>query len=192
MLLAIALLAVGCEQRDVRQYTVPHEDAPTELPPPRMGPVAAEPAAPAADAPPSSISYDVPDGWRELGPASMRIAGFGAGEGDDAVQITVTRFKGDVGGVASNVRRWAGQVGAAPPDEAGLAAMTRPYEGMPQPATLADIVGPQGRIYVVFLQHRGETWFFKLSGKAKAVDTQREAMTQFLSSVRFVEASAGE
>lgn len=192
MVLAIALLVMGCDQREVRQYTVPHEDAPTELPPPRMEPVTAQPTSPPMDARPASITYDVPAGWRELGPASMRLAGFSAGEAEDAVQITVTRFKGDVGGVASNVRRWAGQVGAAPPDEAGLAAMTRPYEGMPEPATLADLVGPQGRIYVVFLQHRGETWFFKMSGQAEAVDGQREAMTQFLSSVRFLEAQAGE
>ena len=177
----VALTLAACDNQDVHQYRVPHESAPT--------PTAAPESTPhAADAP---ITYDLPTGWRDTGAANMRIAGFAAGDAADPVQITVTSFGGNMGGVESNVRRWAGQVGAGELTDEQIAQIVKPFEGMVSEATAADITGPNARIYVVFTQRGGAMWFFKMTGPTNAVESQLGAMRQFLSSVRFAEQGGG-
>ncbi len=186
VLIALALvLLAGCEDDTLRQYRVPAEDAPTSTRP--LGEVAEQSESSAR----LRITYQVPEAWRRTGETNMRLAGFIAGKADDPVEITVTAFAGDVGGVEANVRRWARQVGAAAPDDEQITALVRPFDAL-EGATAADVTGPDGRIFVVFVERGGATWFFKMTGSRGAVKEQLDSLRRFVSSARFDEGGPNE
>lgn len=84
----------------------------------------------------SGLAWDVPSGWSELAPTSMRVANFAV----DGAECYLTLLGGDGGGLAANVNRWRGQVGLAPLDGAALEALPRePFFG--GEATRVDLVG---------------------------------------------------
>ena len=60
----------------------------------------------------------IPEGW-ELGKkSSMRIGSFSVQDGNDSsLDISVTAFPGDLGGLLPNVERWLGQIGLNPGKE---------------------------------------------------------------------------
>ena len=57
----------------------------------------------------------IPEGWEPGKKSSMRIGSFAVKEGNDSsLDISVTAFPGDLGGLLPNVERWLGQIGLDP------------------------------------------------------------------------------
>ena len=112
---------------------------------------------------------------------------------DQTVEIVVSTFPGDVGGLLANVNRWRGQIGLGPvaPDE--IASITSDVEIGGTKTTVVDFktdTAPAGktqpqRMIVVTLPHAGNSWFFKMTGDAPLVGAQKETLLQFVKSVKF-------
>jgi len=112
------------------------------------------------------------------------------GQGAD---IAVTAFPGDVGGFLSNVNRWRDQLSLAPvkPDEVEKTTSTIEVAGLK--SIVVDIVTAKAlegaknpvRMIVVTVQREGLSWFFKMTGDAPLVATQKDAFLGFVKSAKF-------
>ena len=75
------------------------------------------PAASGMSGVPGRLSYDLPEGWTDVGASSMRIVDLRApGES----QCYVIRLPGEAGGLLGNLNRWRSEVGLEPFDAAAV------------------------------------------------------------------------
>lgn len=138
--------------------------------------VIAEDAAPA---------WTVPAGWIKLdGEKPMRVATFKAGEGATAVEVAISVFPGDVGGLLGNVNRWRGQVGLGPITQDQLAANVTPFEVPGFAGNTMRLKGEaQHMLGAAIKEVKAErTWFIKITGTPAAIDAQEAAFIAFAKS----------
>jgi hypothetical protein len=208
LLIAAVLVGAGCNKSESTPQPAPAAQQAPAVPPeaPKAQPAALPPGHPdiggmsAQSLPPGAASdaanpqWSVPAGWQEGRASSMRRATFLVNGADgQGAEIVVSVFPGDVGGLVANINRWRGQIGLGPvaPDE--IAGMTSDLDVNGTKATVVDFKAdsaPQGktqpaRMIVVTVPHAGSSWFFKMTGDAPLVDTQKDAFLQFVKSVRF-------
>ena len=143
-----------------------------------------------------ALTYKTPQGWLPGQMSMMRKAAFLLPGGGPADGVTVTSFPAAPGtqmaDVASNVRRWARQVGMAPPEGESLDELTEPITISGGDGTYVELTSPseaaiQRAIYVAMLERKGLVWFFKMDGKPELASGQRAAFREFLGSVAFRE-----
>lgn len=140
------------------------------------------PAGTVADV--ANPKWDVPKNWEEGPASSVRRASYVVkGENGQAVDIAVTVFPGDVGGMGANINRWRGQLGLA----AGEQTTSTALDVNGQSATLVDLKNEATgkRMLVATVPNAGNSWFFKMNGDAALVEAQKEAFLDFVKSVKF-------
>src|SRR5262249_37760880 len=105
------------------------------------------------------------------------------GSGD----VSISKFPGDVGGLAANVNRWRGQLGLA-----GLASteVQKTVEMVEMDgeknAYMVDLKGTnarsreQERMVQLRFTRGGETWFYKLMGDEGLVATEKDTFLKFV------------
>jgi hypothetical protein len=134
-------------------------------------------------------NWQVPAGWQEVSGGQFLIAKFNVtGLNNTTAAVNVSMSSGDGGGLAANVNRWRGQLGLPPDTEmlkppqidvAGGQAWLVDLSGnnvqTGQPARVVGIIVPQG----------GQTWFYKLMGDAKVVESQKDVFTKFVQGVKY-------
>lgn len=145
-----------------------------------------------AESQPQLFHFQVPEGWVEIPPTSMRLINlrFGAsGEGE----AYLTFLSDGGGGVAANVNRWRSQMGLEPLSEAEIAALpTKPLFG--RPATFVDFEGtysgmadpapkPDYRLMGVLLEHGGQGIFVKVVGPKADMAGQEANLDLLLSTI---------
>lgn len=142
-------------------------------------------SAPKAD---PRVKYERPEGWRDGKMSSMRMAAFNAGPEDSSAELTVIPAGGDLRG---NVARWLGQVYEEQvPDEIVDKALAE--------AKSVDVAGRSGQRFflvgedtdsgkaidaTIVPMDGGMSLFVKMTGPAKTVSEQSEAITSFLESL---------
>jgi hypothetical protein len=145
----------------------------------------AEKAAPINSATPQ-IKWELPSGWSEGSPSTMRYASFAATEDNgEKVDISIVTFPGDGGSDLDNVNRWRQQIGLAAVDEGELSSIIAPFQGKQINFSTADVIGPDSRTLAAWVRREGRSWFFKLSGPKDAVEKEKPKFVKFLQSVRF-------
>ena len=132
------------------------------------------------------ISWQTPAGWtQKQGSTEFRFAQIDLG-GD--LTLVVSRFPGDVGGTLANVNRWRGQLQLPPVKADELDKVTKKVNTGDGTALTTDFTSPDGnqRMLGAILpdEKNGRTWFFKVTGPAKAVGEQTGKFEEFLQSVR--------
>lgn len=141
-----------------------------------VAPLSAEDAAP---------TWTVPAGWSKLdGEKPMRVATFKAGEGANAVEVAISVFPGDVGGLLGNVNRWRGQVKLAPLTQEQLAANVTPFEVAGFAGNTMRLKGEvQHMLGAAIKEVKAErTWFIKILGTPEAIEAQEAAFVAFAKS----------
>ncbi len=200
--LPFVLLASACkEDARVAVYTVPKETpAPTAGAMPANHPSLGTPASgtPGMTATPALAAqtagfappaWSVPAGWREQPASAMRKGTWKIGPADAEAELAVSAFPGDVGGLAANVNRWAGQIGLPPLSEAELKTKIAPMTVAGAPGAVRVRLANAGRATLaVSAPHGGGTWFFKLSGPETTVNAVAAEFDQFIASVKFTPA----
>jgi len=176
----LVILMPACDRNDqqikvYRLVKAPVESAPLEQAAPESSP----PATP-------QIKWELPDGWGEGSPSTMRYASFAAtGENGEKVDISVVTFLGDGGNDLDNVNRWRQQIGLAHVDVAELNSIIAPFQGKQINFLTADMIGPNSRTLAAWVRREGRSWFFKLTGPKDAVEKQKPNFARFLQSIRF-------
>ncbi|HMB70028.1 MAG TPA: hypothetical protein VKU85_11985, partial [bacterium] len=140
------------------------------------------------------LSWTLPDGWEEVpSSSSMRLATFRVGEGDNASEVAITRFPGQVGGLLANVNRWRDQLDLAPvadlseQDQTAVSVAGSP--GMLLDLAGAGASGDDERILVVLVPRGDFTWFLKMTGTYERLERERGGFESFVQSVTLPEAS---
>ncbi len=149
----VFLLGIGCERAEIHSYRVPRE---TEF---NVG-------EPQSQAPAREVVWTLPPSWREVETtAQMRIATLMTESG---LEVAVTAFPGDVGGLVANVNRWRGQIGLEPTDEQGVEESIERLEGFD--VIVVDLTGESKRLVGTTIDvGDGNTWFVKVIGDPDSV-----------------------
>jgi hypothetical protein len=162
----------ACDREDIHAYRAPKAPSPAQ-------------GKPAASAP-QKVSWDVPEGWRTVESTQpSRMATFRAGPGD-GIEVSVTAFPGEVGGVLANVNRWRSQVGLQPAQESELATLVRTARGQGGDVSLVDFSGPNNQelVAAIVKPGDGQSWFVKLMGTPDVVGPLRVSVEKFAASIR--------
>ena len=145
--------------------TIPTKTAP---PPPRKNP----------------WTWQVPSNWKKTKGSSIRLASFSvSAQNGKKLDISVTSFPGDVGGLLANVNRWVGQIGLPPVDQSLLEKYTTPITLAGEPAHLIEAYGQEQGLLAGALFLKKEAWFFKLQGDQVLAKKEKENFTAFLQSI---------
>ncbi len=142
---------------------------------------------PPPEAPPAGmgIAWSMPERWTQERGSGMRFATIRTA---DALEISVVTLGGAAGGELANVNRWRGQLGLPPADEASLAKDRLVVRTQAGAMGVFDLVG-QGEgasrmIAGILVVPDANTWFFKLTGDAKALEAAKPGFLRFLESIR--------
>ena len=165
----------------------PAPPVPAVTPPAVTPPAVAPPAVTPPTAADVSVTWQLPDGWKQAPAAdSMRYATITIGGAEGATaELAVTHFPGDVGGDLENVNRWRQQASLEKVDAAGMVPLVTKVTAGPQTISLIDITGPKMRLAAGWTRHGPDTWFFKLTGPDALVGAEKARFTAFLESIRF-------
>jgi hypothetical protein len=132
-------------------------------------------------------AWEIPAGWKQqAGERPMRVATFNAGADATAIEIAVSTFPGDAGGLLANVNRWRGQVGLAPVTNETLAP------------TLSEAKSPGFTVYTMRLAGAAKhmlgavitddaqqrTWFIKATASEAAAGAHEAAFIAFAKSFK--------
>jgi hypothetical protein len=136
--------------------------------------------------------WKVPKGWTEVARSTFLVAKFQVtGEGTAKADINVSMSPGDGGGLLPNVNRWRAQLNLSPLDVHGLEKIVESIQAAGANATLVDFSGagaengdPQ-RCVGIMVSRSGEAWFFKLMGSTSVVAREKQALIDFVRSVKF-------
>ncbi|MDA1193821.1 MAG: hypothetical protein O2894_01415 [Planctomycetota bacterium] len=156
-------------------------------------------APPANDTPPggsgasSGLAWDAPEGWGEQPARMMRVVTF-VPASDSAAWCYVSRLGGEAGGLAANVNRWRGEMGATDQlDDAAVAALPT-IDVLGTRATLLDLEGdfsgtggpPQAGAHMlgVVCVRPAEVLFVKMVGPTATIAAERERFLAFCASLR--------
>jgi hypothetical protein len=139
-------------------------------------------------------NWQVPAGWQEVSGGQFLVAKFNiAGDGGATAAVNVSSSPGDGGGQLANLNRWRGQLGLEPetkeipPTRIGPPGADIPAAGI----LTVDYTGTESktgkpaRLVGSIVQQNGQTWFYKLMGDAKVVESQKAAFTQFVQGVKY-------
>ncbi|MFW6060863.1 MAG: hypothetical protein ACODAQ_11835, partial [Phycisphaeraceae bacterium] len=189
------LSGLGCSEDPFEQYTVPKgseriaEARSTDVPrqreqtPSADGEQRSDARSPgSSDAKGTTIDEEaawvVPEGWRVLEASRpMRVATFVVDDQAGPVEVAVTRFAGDVGGVLANVNRWRGQLDMEPIGEADLDELLTRFERPGFKGYLLHLRGPRQHMLAAGIHEPGEdrTWFVRVvAAEAVARRVKRE------------------
>jgi hypothetical protein len=151
------------------------------------------PSATAASAPAEGRpTWQVPSGWTETPGGQFLVAKFLlTGSGSAQAAVNVSASAGDGGGFANNVNRWRGQLGLAPQSESEINSQARTVDASGAKATFVELSGTDPRssqpmrVLGAMVPQGGQTYFYKLSGDAALVESQRSAFETFVITAKY-------
>ncbi|HET9524170.1 MAG TPA: hypothetical protein VFO90_08055 [Terrimicrobiaceae bacterium] len=186
LVLALPPFIVSCERAAVREYEAPKETFAQKAAVSEQ----IEQAQNSAQAP--AISLKAPPHWQPQPPAPMRKASFVVQEADRAkVDISVTSFQGESGGLLANINRWRGQLGLDAVDAEQLESTVERRTLAGREYVIVDFVSEESpadkkqRIIGAIVPASDETWFFKMTGGDALTAAQKPAFLEVLKSVEF-------
>jgi hypothetical protein len=194
--LVVAAL-IACEKNsDIKVYRVskaPLEEPgpeqqnamPANAPSPSMPGGLATSGMPARDSTAPQLKWEIPQGWQQVPPSSMRYASFNAGADENKIDVSIVTFPGEGGSDADNVNRWRQQLQLPPMSPAAIATQVTPLQAQGSTFATTDIAGPNARTLAAWTRRDGRVWFFKATGPGAAVEKEKSNFVKFVESVRF-------
>ncbi len=137
-------------------------------------------------------NWQVPAGWQEVPGGQFLVAKFNlTGDSGATAAVNVSSSPGEGGGLAGNVNRWRGQLGLEKLSDADVTAQVTALDVQGGKASLVDMSGTDARsgqpvrLIGVIVPQSSQTWFYKLMGNAKVVESRKDAFTQFVQGVKY-------
>ena len=208
VLAAVAVLS-GCGGQDAKEIsetrtTTPAPQAAPTMPPghggqmPDMGGMGSMGGAmPAGHPAVSPYAWQLPEGWTEAAPTSMRVGNFKIAASPEA-ECYLTMLKGAAGGVDANINRWRRQMGQPELKPEEIAALPK-VDVLGQSGPLVEIAGSftgmagqQFENYMlmgVVIALPNEALFVKMTGPEAVVKAEKDHFIAFCKSLKEGEAS---
>jgi len=137
-------------------------------------------------------NWQAPAGWQEVAAGQFLIAKFMlTGDGGATAAVNISSSAGEGGGLVGNVNRWRGQLGLAQLSDDDAIKSVTAIDVAGGKASLVDLSGTDARtgqptrLIGVIVSRPDQTWFYKLMGDAKVVESQKAAFTQFVQGVKY-------
>lgn len=185
----VALGTTGCGDPAIEETSVPRQtDAATapETPAPESSALPESTAPMPASAPATTGAgawpWTAPESWRFVpGERPMRLATYEITDESGPVEVAVTRFPGDVGGMLANINRWRGQIGLSPITEADIPAMLTTFENPGFTGATMVLEGPQQHMLAASIHEPGadRTWFVRVTTTPETAARVREQFDAF-------------
>lgn len=185
-LLPAAFLA-ACGDPEIEEHTVPKGVESTPESGPETPPMPAR-TDPSASVPPASgVSADAnpwsaPGTWRaDPGERPMRLATYLIPAEAEPVEVAITRFPGDVGGMLANVNRWRSQIGLPPVAEPDLEGAIERHENPGFEVSLMHLEGPETHMLAasIYEPDADRTWFVRVTDTPELIATVRDEVFAF-------------
>ncbi len=177
----------GCGKEEIRVYTVPKEEGTN---PPVVnnmpGGMSAQNLPEGSMSSADNPDWVVPEGWEEGQVSSIRRGSYKVAEGGQMLDISVTVFPGDVGGLLANINRWRGQIGLPPVTAEALPELIAEAEVNGQSMTWVDLKGDSLSTLAAIFFVNGSSWFFKMTGPNGLVESEAGRFRQFVESVQYL------
>jgi hypothetical protein len=192
--LMVCAVGLGCSRKA--------EPDTTPSPPPTTAPAASpspQGQPPAAAKSPHEVTWTDPSGWQRIAPSSaMRKATYkipAAPKDPEDAEMAVFYFgQGEGGGTEANIQRWIGQFSDAKPSD--VKRTERSPNGMKQ--TIVEVEGTYSggmpgqqsapktnyRLIGAVVETPAGSYFFKLTGPKKTVESAKGAYLTLLDSVK--------
>lgn len=144
-------------------------------------------------APRGDVTWTVPKGWLEKPGSGFRFATFVVpGKASLTGDLSVTVLEGEAGGLLSNVNRWRGQLGLSGLTDAQLPEAAKSIRPAGRAMTLVNFVSDDNlidgkekkRLLAAIYSSGGKTWFFKLIGEDRLVQSAEKDLLKFLESLK--------
>lgn len=185
----LTIFLSGCGDDDqARVYKIPKE-SPSE---PTAAPMAGPNSMASQTLPPEMVNqggalpgWSVPDSWTAAGEKPMRKASFVASGAEGNLDISITSFPGDVGGLLANVNRWRSQIGLPATDAGALSSQVEDFESESHPGKLVLLEGTENSTHAAIFLVNGNSWFFKMTGPNATIQQEAEAFRSFIESIDF-------
>ncbi|MBI1318501.1 MAG: hypothetical protein GC168_06090 [Candidatus Hydrogenedens sp.] len=144
-----------------------------------------------ADSSAPEFTWQVPSGWEELAPTSMRLANLQV-SGHPEAECYFTVLPGDGGGLTENINRWRRQIGLEPitDDQVGAipekplllkSAKFLMYEGAY--TGMGTEAAPDYMMYGLILIDQGRAYFVKMTGPKAVLADQLAQFNEFCQSI---------
>lgn len=182
-LAALVLAVTGCQpEAQITSYTVPKPEL-IETPPKK--PFRPAPAASSSES--ADIQFELPEGWKEIPAKQFTLKAFEVVDGDDRLDITISRAGGKMD---DNMNRWRGQIGLPPTSLADIEASFKPCEVNGLPGHFIEMhqgekAEARESIIGIVIPQGDQTWFLKVRGSTKLAERERENFDSFAKSVRW-------
>jgi hypothetical protein len=141
---------------------------------------------PSAPPPPrdNPWTWEIPSTWKDGKTSSMRIASLSVGDQNGSeLDISVTTFPGDVGGLLANVNRWVGQIELSPVSQSSLDKYCKPFTIAGNSGHFIEAYGDKDALLAGILFLEKESWFFKLLGTRNLAEKEKKNFIKFLNSI---------
>ena len=130
--------------------------------------------------------WEVPEGWKPGKESAMRAGSFSVSDDNgSSLDISVTAFPGETGGLLANVNRWLGQIDLQPVDEGGLENYVTETEVDNTTAHLVQAENEGKALRVLAVTVHDKTWFFKMMGDSKLAEKESDSFDKFVHSTDF-------
>ena len=157
--------------------------------------MAPSPSKPAPQAP-NSMTGSVPVGkgelketppkdWKVLAGSSMRKASYTSGNGATVTAFVFPTTAPMMADPLTNINRWRGEVGLPPTTADDLVKETQSITLSGIDSVYIELLGEKESTLAAMSVRDDQAWFFKLRGPNDAVEADREAFKQWLSTVQF-------
>ena len=127
----------------------------------------------------------MPDSWQVGTGSSMRLATYNIRTDDASAEVTVIPLGPAAGDLASNVNRWADQIGMKHPTTEQLEQIVTTItvdETESQYVTLADDAAKEAAL-VVIVPKQDRTWFIKMKGDRSIVESETKNFEAYATSI---------
>ncbi len=186
LVVTLPAFLMSCERTTVREY-----EAPKELLAQNAS-VHEHVHSRDNSSPTLTVELKAPVTWQRQPPAPTRKASFLVlGEDGAKVDISVSSFPGESGGLLPNINRWREQLGLAAIGPEQLESIIERQTLAGREFVIVDLLndhlGRDGkqRIVGAIVAASNETWFFKMTGDEALTAAQKPAFLEVLKSTQF-------
>lgn len=128
--------------------------------------------------------WEIPTTWKDGKSSSLRTASLKVDDQNGSeLDISVTTFPGDVGGLLANVNRWIGQIDLSPVNKSSLEKYCTPFTIAGNSGHFIEAYGEKEAVLAGVLFLKKESWFFKLLGNKSLAKKEKDNFIVFLHSI---------
>ena len=134
----------------------------------------------------NQFAFQAPKHWQKQTASGFRVASYLVTKNELKVDVSVTKFPGDVGGDLANVNRWRNQLGLSSISNMQLTSDITSFKVGAITIKSIQYNSVDKAILAAIIFRNNESWFVKLMGDKTLVDQEKTSYRSFLESFKIL------